>query len=47
MGYVYMNMSNYPLALEYFEKSLKIRCNRLGEEHEDTAASFNSMGLIN
>jgi hypothetical protein len=40
-------MNEYTKALEYCEKSLNIRRKLLGEEHVDTATSYNNMGLIN
>ncbi len=39
-------MSEYPKALEYFEKSLKIKQKLLGEEYLATAASYNNMGIV-
>ncbi len=37
-------MGKYPKALEYFEKSFKIRQKLLVEKHVDTADSYNKMG---
>ena len=39
-------MGDYKKALEYFELSLNIRKKILGEEHLDTATSYNNIGLI-
>ncbi len=39
-------MSKYTKALEYYEKSLKIRLKLLGEEHVDTAANYNNIGFV-
>jgi hypothetical protein len=39
-------MNKYPKALEFSEKSLKIRLKLLGEDHLDTATTYNNLGLI-
>jgi hypothetical protein len=39
-------MSEYTKALEYYEKSIKIELKILGEEHENTAGSFYSIGSV-
>jgi hypothetical protein len=39
-------MSEYPKALEYFKKSLKIKLKLLDEEHVDIAGSYNNLGNI-
>lgn len=39
-------MGNYPKALEFYEKSLKIRVKLLGEKHLNTATSYNNMGSV-
>ncbi len=46
MGLVHDSMSDYTKALEYYEKDLKITLKLLGEEHVDTATSYNNMGLV-
>ena len=45
MAASYNNIDNKK-ALEYHELSLNIRKKILGEEHPDTAASYNNIGLI-
>jgi tetratricopeptide (TPR) repeat protein len=39
-------MNENPKALEYHEKSLKIRQKILGEEHIDTAKSYLNIGSV-
>ncbi len=46
MGLVYDSMSDYTKSLEYYEKDLKITLKLLGEEHVDTATSYNNMGNV-
>ncbi len=46
MGLIYGQMSKYSIALEYYEKSLKIRLKILGENNLDTATSFHNIGSI-
>lgn len=42
----YNDMSDYPKALEYDEKSLSMRLKLLGEENVDTATIYNYMGEV-
>jgi hypothetical protein len=42
----YKFKGDYRKALEYHEKSLKIRLKLLGEEHEHTAVSYNNIGNL-
>ncbi len=44
IGRGYQEMSDYKKALEYYEKSLKIKLKLLGEEHVSTATTYNNMG---
>ena len=47
IGWVYYNsMGDYDKALEYYQNALKIREEKLGLEHPDTATSYNNIGLI-
>ena len=47
IGWVYYNsMGDYDEALKYYEKSLAIRKEKLGENHLDTATSYTNIGLI-
>jgi hypothetical protein len=39
-------LEKYEKALEYHEKSLKIRRKIFGEDREETANSYNSIGLV-
>ena len=39
-----IHMGDYKKALEYNELSLKIKKKKLGEEHPDTASSYNNIG---
>ena len=47
MGLLYYSRSNQQLALEYENKALNIRKKLLGENAEETADSYNDMGLVN
>ena len=44
---VYDNKGEYEKALDYYNKSLKIYIQTLGENHPDVATSFNNMGKTN
>ena len=46
IGVVYMNLCDYPKALEYNKKSLDIREKVLGQKHLETAESYNDTGLV-
>jgi tetratricopeptide (TPR) repeat protein len=43
---IYYELANYEKAKELYEKALKIREEILGENHPDTASSYNSLGNI-
>ena len=40
------DMGNYPKALQFYEKSLKIKEAVLGPEHPDTAGTYNNIGEV-
>ena len=40
------DMSDYPKALQFYEKSLKIKEAVLGTEHPDTAGTYNNMAIV-
>ena len=44
LGYVYFSMKKYPIALEYYEKALKIR-KTLYDLHPEIADTYNNIGL--
>lgn len=44
LGLLYLNLSQYPKALDYFQQSLKIA--REIRDHKGEASSLNNMGLI-
>ncbi len=46
MGYVYGELGDYDKSLEYYNKALSIRQKVLGEEHPDTATSYNNIGYV-
>ncbi|MBS0359522.1 MAG: tetratricopeptide repeat protein [Proteobacteria bacterium] len=46
MGMAYSDLAEYPKALKYYEKSLKIRQKTLGETHSDVASSYNNIGVV-
>ncbi|ETO01128.1 hypothetical protein RFI_36312, partial [Reticulomyxa filosa] len=43
---VYESKGEYDKAIEYYEKSLKISLDKLGHDHPDVAASYNSLGSV-
>ncbi len=45
IGIIHKNQSDFPKALEYFEKALGFQL-LLGEEHPDVAISYNNIGLV-
>lgn len=44
LGFCYESLGDYKRALEYAKKSLKIRLELFGEQHRDTASSFDRVG---
>ena len=46
MGKVHKLKGDYDKALEYYNKSLAIRLNALGEKHPDVADSYNNIGMV-
>ena len=46
MGVIHWYKADYGKAWEYNEKALNIRLELLGEEHPDTADSYNNMGIV-
>lgn len=42
----YRNQGNYPLALEYNQKCLKVKEKVKGKESIDIASTLNNIGLI-
>ena len=46
LGIVYYSQGEYEKALEYYEKSLKIRLSILGENHPSMARSYNNIGIV-
>ena len=46
IGGVYEEQSNYELALEYYQKSLRIKEELLGGNHEELALSYNNIGSV-
>lgn len=44
MGTFYYKMTNYPKAIYYYEKSLRISNELLGEENVQTATIYNNLG---
>ena len=45
-GNVYSSIGQYTQAREYHERSLTIRKEIYGEDHEDVAASYNNLGNV-
>ena len=45
-GLEYLDAGKYPQALDALQKSLKIRKKELGENHPDTATSYNNIGAV-
>ncbi len=43
---VHDSLGDYPLALQFYEKSLAIRLKVLGEEHPYVATSYGNIGLV-
>ena len=43
---MYANKGDYDTALEYYNKTLDIRKQLLGENHPDTATSYNNIGAV-
>ena len=39
-------MFKYEKALEFYEKALKIRLKKLGEDHPDVAQTYNNMANV-
>ena len=46
IGVVYSDMGDYSKAIEYHEKAVVLREKTLGEEHSDTALSYNNIGSV-
>ena len=46
IGLLYNAQGDYPKALEYYFKALKIREKVLGTDHPDTASSYNNIGSL-
>ena len=46
IGLVYNALGNFPKALEYYFKALKIQEKKLGTDHPDTATTYNNIGLV-
>ena len=46
MGSVYDGKGDYERALEYYGKSLAIKLATHGEQHPDTAATYNNMASV-
>ena len=42
----YYQQGNYAQALEFYNKALAIRLKVLGENHPDTATSYNNIGIV-
>jgi tetratricopeptide (TPR) repeat protein len=45
-GKMEFNKGNYDNALDYFQRSLRIKLETLGGEHPDVADSYNSLGVV-
>ena len=45
LGVAYKNKGEYDLAIDYYERALKIQVASLGEEHPDVASSYSNLGL--
>ncbi len=45
-GACYCELNEYDKALEYYGKCLKIYLSKLGDNHEDTAITMYSIGLL-
>ncbi len=43
---VHDSLGDYPLALQFYEKSLAIRLKVLSEEHPDVASSYGNIGIV-
>ncbi|CAF4527924.1 unnamed protein product [Rotaria socialis] len=46
LGGAYYHMGDYPKALEFYDKSFKIKEKTLPPSHLDLAASYNNIGLV-
>ncbi|KAJ3423841.1 tetratricopeptide repeat protein [Anaeramoeba flamelloides] len=46
IGLVHYSKGNYEQALEFHQKSLKIKIQTLGKEHPDVATNYNNIGLV-
>ena len=44
LGLAYKNKGVYDRAIEYYEKSLRIKIAALGDEHPSVATSYNNLG---
>merc|ERR1712167_280105 len=44
---VYESQNKYDEALEYYNKSLDIRINKLGKDHTDVAMTYMNLGRLN
>ena len=45
LGIVYNSQGDYPRAIEFHERSLKIELVIHGEQHPNTPASYNNLGM--
>mgnify|MGYP000193241039 CR=1 FL=1 len=45
-GEILAHLNNYPEALDYFERAKKIREDKLGKDHSNTAASYHIIGSV-
>jgi tetratricopeptide (TPR) repeat protein len=46
IGDVYINKAEYDKALEYYNKSLAIRIDKLGKDSTSVAASYNNIAIV-
>ena len=46
LGIVAHKQGEYEEAKAYYQKALKIRVSKLGEDHVDVATSYNNLGIV-